>query len=132
MDFWTGECGMADVPSGGPVTDRRQFLRGTLGVGGGVLALGMGGCAPRGTAAPAPAPASAGLGGGQWPDARDPGNFIDHGLQPVTIETRRGAMAMTAVTPIPRFFVRNNLPLPPVSVVERPDAWEVEVAGVAS
>jgi DMSO/TMAO reductase YedYZ molybdopterin-dependent catalytic subunit/mono/diheme cytochrome c family protein len=116
----------------GPVANRRQFLQGSL--AGGLVALAAG-CAPARSDPGTPAPAS-GAGsafeGATWPDARDPVDFIDHGLQPITIETRRAALGMSVVTPISRFFIRNNLPLPPASIVRRPDDWAIQIDGVAS
>jgi len=125
------ESGVAGGTAG-PVASRRQFLQGSL--AGGLVALAAG-CAPaRGEpGTPAPTPGS-GLAfqGGTWPDARDPADFIDHGLQPITIETRRAALGMSVVTPISRFFIRNNLPLPPASIVRRADDWAIQIDGVAS
>jgi len=119
--------------SAGPIANRRQFLRGT--VGGGLLAV-VGGCAPDGgDAGPAPGAGGAAASGAfenRWPDARDPADYIDHGIQPITIETRRSALGMSVLTPISRFFVRNNLPLPEPSIMDRPADWQIEVEGVAS
>ncbi|UZD66464.1 sulfite oxidase [Marinobacter sp. AN1] len=47
-----------------------------------------------------------------------------------TMETRRDAIGAGVVTPSDRLFVRNNLPTPPVEVVENADAWEVSIEGV--
>lgn len=123
------EGGRTAAP-GGPVASRRTFLQGSL--AGGLMALAAG-CAPARTPSATPAPGTGpAFEGGTWPDARDPADFIDHGLQPITIETRRAALGMSVITPISRFFVRNNLPLPPAEIVRSPDDWALEVAGVAS
>lgn len=47
-----------------------------------------------------------------------------------TMETQRGAIGNGVITPSDRLFVRNNLPPPPASVTESPDAWEVRIEGV--
>lgn len=115
---------------------RRGFLRTSL-VGGGVAAATLLGCQTRqeapalaaSAAAPVPVPpvpATVTLG---LPDGLDPRNFIVHGLGPLTLETRRDRFGTSVITPASRFFVRNNLPLPPLSIVERPDDWQVEFAG---
>lgn len=126
-----GQGERAAVPaSGGPLASRRTFLQGSL--AGGLMAWAAG-CAPARTSAPSPAPGTGpAFDGGAWPDARDPADFIDHGLQPITIETRRAALGMSVITPISRFFVRNNLPLPPAHIVDSPDDWTLQVDGVAS
>ncbi|MEM7694541.1 MAG: sulfite oxidase [Pseudomonadota bacterium] len=49
-----------------------------------------------------------------------------------TMETRRDHMGAPPVTPSNELFVRNNLPTPPASVVDDPDAWEVSFEGVGS
>ncbi|WP_394130965.1 SorT family sulfite dehydrogenase catalytic subunit [Marinobacter nauticus] len=47
-----------------------------------------------------------------------------------TMETQRGAIGNGVITASDRLFVRNNLPAPPASVTDNPDAWEVRVEGV--
>ncbi|RMJ04494.1 TMAO/DMSO reductase [Marinobacter litoralis] len=47
-----------------------------------------------------------------------------------TMETHRGAIGTGVITPSEKLFVRNNLPAPPASVTEDPDAWEVRIEGV--
>jgi sulfite dehydrogenase len=116
--------------AGGPLASRRTFLQGSL--AGGLMALAAG-CAPARNPAATPAPDTGpAFDGGAWPDARDPADYIDHGLQPITIETRRAALGMSVITPISRFFVRNNLPLPPADIVRSPDDWTLQVEGVAA
>ncbi len=115
---------------GGPLASRRTFLQGSL--AGGLMALAAG-CAPARNPAATPAPGTGmAFDGGTWPDARDPADYIDHGLQPITIETRRAALGMSVITPISRFFVRNNLPLPPSDIVRSRDDWTLQVEGVAT
>ena len=112
---------------------RRAFLRAGV-LGGAAVAVACGSeerpaadPAPEPTPERTPAPAAdAGL-----PDGLDPRDFVVHGLDPLTLETRRDRFGTSVVTPASLFFVRNNLPLPPLSIVARPDDWEVELAGVA-
>lgn len=47
-----------------------------------------------------------------------------------TMETVRGAIGNGVITPGDRLFVRNNLPAPPASITDDPDAWEVHIEGV--
>ncbi|HLV76946.1 MAG TPA: sulfite oxidase [Marinobacter sp.] len=47
-----------------------------------------------------------------------------------TMETQRGAIGNGVITASDRLFVRNNLPAPPASITENPDAWEVHIDGV--
>src|SRR5690554_4021033 len=47
-----------------------------------------------------------------------------------TMETQRGAIGNGVITASDRLFVRNNLPAPPASIAENPDAWEVHIDGV--
>src|SRR5690554_7703379 len=47
-----------------------------------------------------------------------------------TMETERGAIGNRVITASDRLFVRNNLPAPPASITENPDAWEVHIDGV--
>ena len=47
-----------------------------------------------------------------------------------TMETQRGAIGNGVITSSDRLFVRNNLPAPPASVTDNPDAWEVRMEGV--
>lgn len=47
-----------------------------------------------------------------------------------TMETQRGAIGNGVITPSDRLFVRNNLPAPPATITDDPDAWEVTIEGV--
>lgn len=47
-----------------------------------------------------------------------------------TMETRRGAIGTSVITPSQILFVRNNLPTPPDSIVADRDAWTVSFEGV--
>ncbi|PXX93556.1 sulfite oxidase [Marinobacter vulgaris] len=47
-----------------------------------------------------------------------------------TMETERGAIGNGVITPSDRLFVRNNLPAPPATITDDPDAWEVNIEGV--
>ncbi|MEM7135971.1 MAG: molybdopterin-dependent oxidoreductase [Myxococcota bacterium] len=65
------------------------------------------------------------------PDGLNPNNFILHGRSPLALEVRRSDVGSGVVTPVSRFFVRNNLPMPSQEIISRADAWELEVDGVA-
>ena len=80
---------------------------------------------------PAPSPEPAAPAAQQLPDGLDPRDFEVHGLEPLTLETRRDRFGTSVVTPASLFFVRNNLPLPPASIVARPDDWEVHLGNDA-
>ena len=116
---------------------RRAFLRGGL-VGAAAIAACGGKTDERAAASPEPAPeperepaaGSPTPPAPSLPDGLDPRDFVVHGLEPLTLETRRDRFGTSVVTPASLFFVRNNLPLPPESIVQQPDDWELEVAGV--
>ena len=63
------------------------------------------------------------------PDGKPATNFLVHNDLPWALETRRGAFGIAPLTPQSAFFVRNNLPMPPESIVENRDAWHFEVDG---
>jgi DMSO/TMAO reductase YedYZ molybdopterin-dependent catalytic subunit/cytochrome c553 len=117
-------------------TDRRKFLRGALGVGGGLVALATG-CKPEAKKAPAepraeakPTEAPAPPAAPTLPDGLDENNFYLHTRSPLTLETKRSALGYSAITPTALFFVRNNLPMPDESIVYDPDRWQLKVEGV--
>ena len=111
---------------------RRAFLRDALAVTGGLLLAP--GCTPEDIRALAPnapqetavTPDPVGL-----PDNLDPAFFWLHKRHPLGLESKRSSMGAGVITPVSRFFVRNNLPMPPRTVVETPDAWSLAVEGVA-
>jgi len=116
-------------------SSRRRFLATTLGLGAVVAAGACQGEGPSAPAAAAPSapppmppavPPTAAL-----PAGLDPAHFVLHGRSPLTLEAKRSAMGAGVITPLSRFFVRNNLPMPDASITADPDAWEVELAGVA-
>jgi DMSO/TMAO reductase YedYZ molybdopterin-dependent catalytic subunit/mono/diheme cytochrome c family protein len=127
-----------------PNNSRREFLR-KLGIGGGAVALTS--CAkgvlpldngglhePRweGGAAAAeplecPEPVKPPL-----PDGLNPDNFHVHNEGPLALETKRSRLGSSPITPVGVLFVRNNLPMPDVSIVEDRDAWKLEVKGVST
>lgn len=65
------------------------------------------------------------------PDWLDPADFIVHSENPLTLEVRRSELGSGVITPVSRFFVRNNLPMPPGPIAADPDRWMLEVDGVA-
>lgn len=61
-----------------------------------------------------------------WKDADQ---MIVHSAN--TIELKRAAFGQAALTPLNRLYVRNNLNPPSEDIVKNPDAWEMEIEGVA-
>jgi DMSO/TMAO reductase YedYZ molybdopterin-dependent catalytic subunit len=130
---------------------RRRFVIGALSVSGGALLTAVG-CRQAGDAGreePAPdasgaAEAAAGeaMPGGAaaavegdraetlLPDGKQLANFIKHGDNPLTLETRREKLGASVLTPTSLFFVRQNLPLPPPEYVADRDGWTMRVEGV--
>lgn len=72
-----------------------------------------------------PAPSQPGL-----PDGLKLDNFIEHSRSPLALEVRRSRIGSGAITPVSRFFVRNNLPMPAPSIITDADHWQLEVGGV--
>ena len=112
----------------GPVgVNRREFLVGTLAAGGG---LALASVLPfRSLVSAARASTHNGT-GGPLPGGLDPAFFHLYSETPLTLGTRRSAFGMGVVTPVSRFFVRNNLPMPPEKIVADPDSWSIEIEGV--
>lgn len=101
--------------------DRRFLLKGTAGA---LAAAGLGSWslgAQAQAATPRPLPPYA-----SWKDASA---MIVHSAS--TVETRRGAFGTGIVTPSDRLYIRNNLPPPDAAIVAAPDAWKVDIEGVA-
>lgn len=102
---------------------RRHFLVGAAGTAGAIAAIGVEGL--RSTAfaqdsTPLPDYVS-------W---KDPDKLIVHSEQ--TLETKRGAIGTSGITPNDEFYIRNNLPPPGEDVVSDRDAWEVSFEGVSN
>jgi DMSO/TMAO reductase YedYZ molybdopterin-dependent catalytic subunit/mono/diheme cytochrome c family protein len=120
-----------------PREGRRRFVLGTLGLGGGTLLTALSSCreatappppasAPsEAPAEPEPTPAAPEL-----PDNKDPANFIKHGDNPLTLETRREKLGTSVLTASTVLFVRQNLPLPPPELVADRDGWTTRIEGV--
>ncbi len=118
--------------------DRRTFLKDALTATGSILLAT--GCAPEEkkkngeisglgeapTRPPAAEPTVAPL-----PEHLDASLFRVHKRHPLGLESKRSSMGAGVITPVSRFFVRNNLPMPPRAVVETPDTWQLTVEGVA-
>lgn len=105
-----------------PIEGRRRFLQTIAATGGTLLVPGFAGS----SASQAPGvPYARTLPGGL-----DPRNFIVHSEVPLALETRRSKIGSGVLTPVGRFFVRNNLPMPPQSIVAGADAWVLEIGGV--
>ncbi|MGB0648505.1 MAG: molybdopterin-dependent oxidoreductase, partial [Bradymonadia bacterium] len=60
----------------------------------------------------------------------NPEDFHIHNRSPLALETKRKQMPSTAITPIEKLFVRNNLPRPPEHFVSNPDTWSLKITGV--
>ncbi|RIY42081.1 sulfite oxidase [Neopusillimonas maritima] len=61
----------------------------------------------------------------KWKDAN---SLIVHSAN--TIETQRGAVGSSVITPLNRLFIRNNVSPPPASITDNPDAWQINIEGV--
>ena len=100
---------------------RRQVL---IGATGAAAAAGLGGFSATSLAAAAdkgkPLPEYA-----SWKDAEA---VIVHSSN--TIETQRGALGTSVITPSDRLFVRNNVAPPDASIVSDRDGWKVSLEGV--
>ena len=63
------------------------------------------------------------------PRGKYPENFLVHNDLPWALETRRSRYGIAPITPQSAFFVRNNLPTPPASIVDNRPQWRFEIAG---
>jgi DMSO/TMAO reductase YedYZ molybdopterin-dependent catalytic subunit len=105
----------------GPKIRRRHFLVGAAGGVGAALV------APSGAGFRAFAQEAGGL--PEYAGWKDADALIVHTAN--TIETERGAITASVVTPSDRLFVRNNLTTPGEEIVADRDAWQVSFEGVA-
>ena len=122
-----------------PEPGRRRFVVSALGAGGGALLTAVAGCresaskeagVPADTpvsspGVPEPPPVEPPL-----PDGKDPSNFIKHGDNPLTLETRREKLGNSVLTATSILFVRQNLPHPPPELVADREGWTTRVEGV--
>ena len=67
----------------------------------------------------------------QLPGGKFYGDFLVHNELPLALEIRRSRAGFGPLTSISKLFVRNNLPMPPPSINDVPDNWELEVVGAA-
>ncbi|MHA7879125.1 MAG: SorT family sulfite dehydrogenase catalytic subunit [Saccharospirillum sp.] len=114
------ESVIANAPSTGVMTSRRTFITGSAGVLAGASLLSL---TPAVHAQSGHAIFQKEFMAWKQADA-----LIAH--SEMTAETRRDAIGTGVVTPSDRLFVRNNLPAPPASITNDPDAWEVSIEGV--
>lgn len=131
---------MADTdPELKTLLNRRDLL-GRLVMAGGAVAAGVAcqpGEAPPSTTGDAkPSPVAPQMVGGAdarpvLPDGLDAAHFHVHNAGPLALEARRSAMGIGPLTPVSRFFVRNNLPRPSEDILVHADAWRLDVQGVA-
>ncbi|MEM9727126.1 MAG: molybdopterin-dependent oxidoreductase [Myxococcota bacterium] len=105
---------------------RRQFLRTMVITGSAALV-------PACTREERPPPENADLSAApkppSLPDGIDPEFFVQHSKSPLALEVRRSAIGAGVITPVSRFFVRNNLPMPSESIVAHADSWVLEIEG---
>jgi DMSO/TMAO reductase YedYZ molybdopterin-dependent catalytic subunit len=100
---------------------RRHFLVGAAGTAGVVATIGVSGARFPAFAQDAKSlPAYA-----AWKDADA---LIVH--TELTLETKRGSIGTSGITPNDELYVRNNLPPPGEEIVADRDAWEVSIEGV--
>lgn len=100
---------------------RRQLVTGSA-----IAAIGLVGLPSR-VFAQEPAPKPAAL--PKYTSFKDPNALIIHSNN--TLETKRGAMGASAITPEDTLYIRNNVSPPDESVVANPDAWKISIEGVA-
>lgn len=97
---------------------RRIFLAGTAGS---LAAAGLAGSSPFAVADEAkPLP--------DYVSWKNPEALIVHSDK--TLETRRGAIGTSIITPDSRLYIRNNAGVPDASIVADREAWQLEVLGV--
>jgi DMSO/TMAO reductase YedYZ molybdopterin-dependent catalytic subunit/cytochrome c553 len=118
--------------------DRRHFLRHALIGGAGLVAACTTRSEPRGpapkapkTSTPEPKATSPEPAADALPDGLDADLFEMYTRRPLTLETKRSSFGYGVLTPMSRFFVRNNLPMPDASILDDPLRWELAVEGVA-
>ena len=65
------------------------------------------------------------------PIGKSTDDFFVHNDLPWALETKRGSFGFGPITSTSHFFVRNNLPAPPASVLDNAEDWSVTVEGAA-
>ncbi|MEM8711451.1 MAG: sulfite oxidase, partial [Planctomycetota bacterium] len=104
---------------------RRKFLGASMGL---AAAAGAASCSSKATTAP---DTSSSTSENALPENLSADDFLNHGQNPWTLETRREEL-QGAITPTDKIFVRGNLPFPDASIVDKADAWSVSIEGVKS
>lgn len=102
---------------------RRHFLIGAAGTVGAIAGLGA-------VAKPFPAHAQASKPLPNYASWKDAQAVIVHTEK--TLETKRGELGTSVITPADSLYVRNNLNPPTEAAVADRDGWEVSVDGVAN
>ena len=110
------KCGLGEKVMTPTALQRRAFVSG----GASIVALAS---VTPGNAAAQPAKPLPGYVG--WKEASA---LIVHSEQ--TIETQRGSIGTSVITPDSRLYIRNNVKPPAEAIVADRDAWRVEFAGV--
>ncbi|MBM76727.1 MAG: sulfite oxidase [Proteobacteria bacterium] len=64
------------------------------------------------------------------PDRLNSDHFLVHKTNPLSLESKRSSLGRGPITDTGRLFVRNNLPLPSSSIVEKADDWVLELGGL--
>ena len=113
--------------------NRRTFLEASLSL---AAAAGLNACGSEpsdsgSAASSSPASDGAGSSGEALPQGLNADDFIVHGTNPWTLESKRSELG-AGITPVNKMFVRGNLPFPDASILNDRNAWKVEIAGVKS
>ena len=111
--------------------NRRKFLEASIGLAAAASLNSCGGKEDAVTTAPGAAASTgeAAATGTVLPEGLSADNFIVHGTNPWTLESKRSVLG-AGVTPVDKVFVRGNLPFPPASILDDRNAWKVEIEGV--
>lgn len=111
--------------------DRGRFLAaGAAGAGGLVIGAGIGWGVATAVDDDDAAGDAAGDGAFELPDGKRVEDFVVHSEDPVNVETKRGNFDASYLTASGFMFIRANLPLLDLALLETPDEWTLTVEGV--